>query len=312
MNNALLGAVLVLSALAQLLPGIQAPGVPPSGAAPMPNIAGGGAPGAQQQPELKVRVLALQALNTGEKKIDPKLKGAQKLLKELPYDTFRFVNDVQEEATAMIETRLPINALFTFYATLLGQNEEGGVNVASRIEMLDDGKLVNALRTEGVLEPGKWLVFRGLPLSSGEMVVLMTLVQEQSDEQSQSQNDEESEDQQKQESENKDEQNSESKQQNEGEENKDEQKPEDQEKQEGEAEQQQDKPEEQKEGEQAEGEESAQQQDAQSGDEQEAKKMEKPEIEALLDSLEEIDRREQKTQRENKGRPFFPSSGEWW
>ncbi len=240
-------------------------------------------------------------------KLHRSLKSFSKIFKDLPYDTFQYLNEVEEEMLPQGETRVAINAVFSFYASIVGQNEEGGLEISTRVEMMEGNRAINALSADATMEPGKWLIYRGLPLNKGEMVLLMTLRQDKDPGDSSDSSDSESGEEEPEE--NEQETPPEESEQNNEEESEENSKQEEEGQQEQEGEE---SSEDEKEGEQStEGEESNAQQSENKSDEgdEEARKMERPEIEALLDSLEEIDRKEQESKNKQTVRSFFPKSG---
>jgi hypothetical protein len=272
-------------ALAALLAQPQMPspvGQAQSGPPPMISRTPGAA-GEPAEPAMdKVRMAAVQASSEGrqERQIAPELAGLKSLLDRLPFDTFTRVAEEEREIPQGQETKIPITGDLSLAVTSKGRAETGEVELDARIEMMQNGAPVNALLTSGRAAPGKALVFRGLKRNGGELVVIMTLVQ---DNQGQDQSQQPQQDQ-----------------------------PQDQ--------QEQKQPPEQPEEPSQEGEpppeqnEEQQQQQAQEDQQSEAQQDNTPkdmhEIEAILKSLEEMDRREQPKVRNQRDRVYVPQ--DWW
>mgnify|MGYP006277920943 CR=1 FL=1 len=231
----------------------------------------GGQPEAQMP---KFRVVAVYCSNRGEG-VQAELENLKPLFEKLPYDTFEQVARHDTEAAPGQETKVPLNGVYTLYLTVgapaQGAQQEG-VPLEARVEMLADDGFVNALRASGRAAPNKALLFRGLPMDAGELAVVMMLLPPDQDN-GQSQKEQEQQQQEKEE--------------------KEEQETQDQ---------QQEQPQEQQ-----------QQQEQSEAEQREAEEDEQKDmqnIEAILQSLEEQDRREQHDTR-NKRRDVQMRGG-WW
>lgn len=243
----------------------------------MPALPGGG--GEAPAPP-KLHVVAAHASNAGQEPaaVDEALSAVKKILLALPFDTYAPVADQEVEAPPGEETLIPLNGIYSLYVTPQGQDETGALALTARISMLKAGsgpeEYVNALYTEAKLASGMPLVFRGLDLNVGELVVVLRLSGDDN-QQGQSQNDES--DQQEQE-------NEDQKQEQESGSDNDQQ-------------QQQDNPQDQE-----------QQNDSAPQAQEETPDLQN--IEALLQSLEETDRKEQEEQQ--RVRSGIRVRGDWW
>lgn len=245
-------------------------------------------PVTQQQPPAApiARMYAMKASGKVPQKlhIDETIKPVAKILEPLPFTTYESLAVTSQEIPWGQEVLFPINALYAFHATALSQQEDGTIALRARVEMLEGQSYVNALDTLAQAVPNHALLFRGMPLGQGELViVLLVAMPSEQGEQRQS-NEEESQNEQEQ----KDQKTANEQQspQSEGETppEQHEQKEDSQEiKDRGE-----DKPE------------------VGEGEEPERKEN----LDALLQSLEETDRREQMEERNRRDRIDF--KGDWW
>jgi len=211
---------------------------------------------------------------------DKALKPIAEALAKLPFTSYEAVTVQDREAPWGEETKLAVNAKYTVNATPLGQNEEGAIELHVRIEMLqDDGNYVDALEAQALAAKDGALLFRGMPLNNGELVVAL-LVGMPPDP---NQNQENSQDQQEQ---------------HEGEEQQ-QQEQEQQQNSEGENE---------GEGESAENQEMNQAEETEAEGEGEKESFEN--LDALLESLEDTDKKEQIEERNQRNRIDF--KGDWW
>lgn len=216
---------------------------------------------------------------------DDRLASLEAALKPLGFAGFEFVGTAARDLAPETETRFPINGTYSAAVTLLPPQEDDTAAMEVRIEALLEGKIVTALAGTVQARPGDTVVFRGMPLAPGELVVLLTRPSEQSSEQSKS-------DQSQQEQEQQDQQQD---QQKEGQEQE-------------EKDQGKDKQEEPRNAEEQEAQPTAEEQE--DGTAEEEKDMENGSLRALLESLEETDKREQKEIRNVRQRIDF--KGGWW
>jgi hypothetical protein len=257
----------------------------------------------------KIEVRAFTATNTGQatRQVDATLRGLDALLKDMPYDTFLPVMQEQAELSANVETMVTINDIYALHVLPLGPEEEGMLPLQARVTMLQGGRQVNALLTQGKAKPGRAMLFRGLEIPGGELGIVLRLVpppQEPKDGDSESEDQEDQQQDQQQEPQDP----SGSGDDQVGEDGAQE-----------EAQQSEDQTGEQgsmaEEGEPQEGEsaaaESPQEESETEGEGAEASAPKDLEdIEALLKSLEDQDRREQKSARNRRDSIRF--NGEWW
>lgn len=273
------------------------PATPPSASAPMP---GAGAlppgaampPGAMPQQEVPPtplgRLFAIHASGAVPQKlkIDKKLKSLAPLFTDLPYTSYEALAVNDRELPWGEETLFPINALYAMKVAPLGTTEEGAVALQARVEMLKDGDYVNALDTLAEAYMNQALLFRGLPLGSDELLLVLVVTMPSDDQQ----DDNESQDE-----------DSDSDEENEDEKDQDNQDQEEEDQdaellpQEGEDEDEQDP---------------SEMEESQHEDEEEPEEQSNENLEALLQSLEETDKREQVEER-NK-RKTVDIKGNWW
>jgi len=249
-----------------------------------------------KEQQVKVRLKAFKATQEDRDalKADKGLEGMKTVLSKLaPYDTFEMVATHEKAAPMGKETLIPINAVYTFFIEPQQQLESGNFEIAARIEMLEGDTYIDALTASGEATPGRALLFRGLDLDVGELVVMMELMQD-SDDQGQSQ--QQQDDQQQPEGEPSEEQEQQGAQKKEKEEQEQgkKQKPSESQEQSEQQEQQQQPTQQMAEQQQEQGEEDRDLQN----------------IEARLESLEEKDRREQKHARNRRHHIDF--QGAWW
>lgn len=216
---------------------------------------------------------------------DDRLTTLEAALKPLGFAGYEFVGTAARELAPETETRFPINGTYSATVTLLPPQDGDTAAMEVRVEALLDGKIVTALAGTVQARPGDTVVFRGMPLAPGELVVLLTRPSKQSSEPSQSDQNQQEQEQQDQEED----------QQKEGQ-------------QQEEKEQEKEKQEEPQSAEEQEAQPAAEEQE--DGTEEEEKDMENGSLRALLESLEETDKREQKELRNVRQRIDF--KGGWW
>ncbi len=179
MNAMAIGLLLTL--LAGQAPGAShGPGMP--GVAGAPAVPGGQVPGQEQAPAVpRLHAVAAHAFNEGNSpvKVDEALEGVKKTLLSLPFDTFEPVADQEVETPLGEETLIPLNGIYSLYVAPRGQDEKGALDLTARISMLAEGsgseQYIDAIHTEAKLASGMPLVFRGLDLNVGELVVVLSL-----------------------------------------------------------------------------------------------------------------------------------------
>lgn len=204
--------------------------------------------------------------------VDKNLKPVAEALKKLPFTAYEAISILDQEAPWGKETKLAVNAKYMVNVTPTSQDEEGTIGLQVRIEMLQgNGEYVNALDTHASAAERKALLFRGMPINNGELVVVLFLVIPSDDNEDGDNSEDQDQDQEEQEDQ--------------------------EEKQDSEEEKENDDSESQQE-EQAEKE----------GEEEEPDGLEN--LDALLESLEDTDKREQAEERNQRNRIDF--KGEWW
>jgi len=229
--------------------------------------------------------------------MDQTLKPIASALSKLPFTSYETVSILDNEIPWGQETRFTLNAKYTVNVTPIRQDEQGSIQLGVRIEMLqDDGTYVDALKAQALAAQNGALLFRGMPLNQGELVVVLLVGmppdpnQQQGDSQQQEQNEGEQEQQQQEQEQN---QNKENEGEGEG------------------AEQQQQNNEGEGEGEGEDQPKSQQQEMSQTNEpEGEGEKEGMENLDALLQSLEDTDKREQKEERNQRDRIDF--KGDWW
>lgn len=274
----------------------QPPAPPPllaNPAMPMPS---------EQQPET-IQVIAVEGKDTGGQTlaIDESIKGMKVLLERLGHDTFTEVNRAEAQAPYGEETAVAVGAGYSLRAMPISKDEQNAVQLRLEVVRQSDG--VAAISGEGKAVRNKPLVFRGLQgPTGGELTLVVNLVSNQQGQQNQS-DQQEQQDQKPEDQQNQSGPKSESEEQPQPDEQQDQQ-------QELSEQEQKEKPE-QGEGEQQEGENQTQMAELSEGeesDEEQAEKMEN--VDALLQSLEEIDKREQQQAHNQRGRVTL--QGDWW
>ena len=205
--------------------------------------------------------------------MDDNLKPVKEVLNKLPFTSYETVNILSHETPWETETPFAVNAKYTVNVWPHAPNEENAIDLDVRIEMLQkDGSYVDAIIAKALAAENKALVFRGMPLNNGELVVVLFI--KMPSEKNQDGDDSQEQEQQQQE---------------------------EQEDQKDEQEQQ----EEQQEDENAESQE-ANEEDREGEEEKEGLEN----LDALLESLEDIDKREQAEERNQRDRIDF--KGDWW
>ncbi|MFA7693253.1 MAG: hypothetical protein GX117_03130 [Candidatus Hydrogenedentes bacterium] len=105
--------------------------------------------------------------------IDEKLKGIAAIFNDLPYTEYEAIAINSQEMPWGEEVLFPINALHAFKTTALSMDAEGGIVLHARVERLQGEDYVNALDTQAVAAQGQALVFRGIPAGQGELILVM-------------------------------------------------------------------------------------------------------------------------------------------
>jgi len=274
---------------------IQGPSGGPLALPPSPD--GGAA--APEEP-LKFKMYAM----LGQKKagtagtLDEELKPLEDVLKKLPYTDYQKIAVEERETPDGVETQFPINPVYTLNVQPSGKDEQGAAKLDIHVDLMQDGKLVKALTAQATAKPGDALLLRGMPLPPGDLVIVFQ--RDAGNQGSQGQQGDQNQDQ-------KDQQQQQNQKQNE--QSKDQDKQQDQKKDEEKKKDQEKKDEEKKEAQQAEQQEAKpDQKDEDKKDE--AEKKDKGNLDAILQSLENTDRKEQEELRNKRDRIDF--KGDWW
>lgn len=255
-------------------------------------------PGAEKPVSELIRIVAVRAAveGRGVPFIEPTLKGFGALLEKLPFDAFYPLAIAEQEAPYGRETAFPINEDYCFHVLpKTWRPEDNELEMDARVELRQNGARVDALAASARVAPGGALLFRGLKLASGELAVIMML--RQRDENQSQDNTSESQPADDQEEEEQDRSSEQAEEQ-----------PHDQEEPQPEPQDREDEP--------APDEEAPQNEETEMEPVglSETEGLEAPKdvqnIEAILRSLEEMDRREQQRLRQHLDRT--PIRKEWW
>ncbi len=261
-------------------PVIQGPAGGPLALPPAPNGAGAG-----QEP-LKFKMYAL----LGQKKanataaLDADLKPLESVLKSLPYTDYSRISIDERETPDGVDTQFPINPVYSLVAHPTGTDEQGAAKLDIHVDLMQDGKLIKALTAQATAKPGDALLLRGMPLPPGELVIVLQRDPgKQDSKDGKSDQDQDKKDQQEQQ---KPDQKSESKDKD------------------SEKKQEQKKDEEKKD---AKEDQADKKEDQEKADDD---KKESKNLESILQSLEDVDRKEQSEVRNKRDRIDF--KGDWW
>ncbi len=155
----------------------QAPAGPP------PSIARPPDQGVEQ-----MQVTAVRAAMKGraERVVDAELKNLGKLFEKFPFDTFSLEAQRDFEAPHGGPTTVSLNDVYALEVTPLRRLETGEVELDARIVSLAGDAPVGALITKAKAAPGQALIFRGLPLDDGELIVIMNFGRQDGDQGGQS------------------------------------------------------------------------------------------------------------------------------
>jgi len=168
----------------------QAPaGPPPAIARPLDQ-------GAEQ-----VQVTAVRAAMEGraERVVDAELKNLEKLFEKFPFDTFSLEAQREFEAPHGGPTTVPLNDVYALEVMPHRRLESGEVELDARIVSLAGDAPVGALITRAKAAPGQALIFRGMPLDDGELIVIMNFGRQDGDQGGQSSSDAEEDESEEQE-----------------------------------------------------------------------------------------------------------------
>lgn len=162
--NALYAATLVLLGLI----GQEAP----EGAAPE-------TPAAPALAPERVRILAIRA--TSEQRatphFDPSLEPLENYLSALPWNTFREYRFEEVEAPYGVETTAPVDDRYQVTFTPSGMNDEDEVLFDASVNLTEAGETLEALAVSGRAARGHGIVFRGLGIPDGELIVVVSVAE---------------------------------------------------------------------------------------------------------------------------------------
>ena len=256
------------------------PAVPPQNQGPLQS---GAMPPIQAPPKAPLgKMYAMRASGTVPQgpSMDEKLKPIASVLESLPFTSYEAISVVDRDLPWAQETLFPINAVYAMHVTAQQQEPDGAIPLRARVEMLQGEDYVNALDTSAKAAQNQALLFRGMPLGQDELVIVLVIALPQ-DEKGQGESSPEDQSRPEGEGENQEQPESETNKQDEG----------DQESQEDKTAEEQQESREDNEGEN-----------------------EQPEgvknMDALLQSLDDIDKREQVEERNRRDRIDF--KGDWW
>lgn len=122
-------------------------------------------------------IVAFEALDTDTPGADAALRPLSGLLDRMPQNTFRVVAQREAEAPMGLETEIPINDVYSVHVLPLGHDEDGQLELQTRVTMRQAGRPLNALVAEGRTRPGRALLLRGLELPGGELAIALRLRQ---------------------------------------------------------------------------------------------------------------------------------------
>lgn len=212
--------------------------------------------------------------------LDEKLKPVASALKSLPFTSYEAISVNDQVLPWGQETLFPVNALYAMHVTPLTMEANGAISLRARVEMLQGETFINALKAEARAFQNQALLFRGMPLGRDELVIVLLVgVPPENQNQNGSSEEEQSETEGEQEEKKSESESNDTKEDiNES--------------QEGETTQEQQPP----------------PSESAEGEQEEPEGVEN--LDALLESLDDIDREEQVKERNQRGRIDF--KGDWW
>jgi hypothetical protein len=132
--------------------------------------------GAPPGPEVfRLLTIHAQQEGRGQKVFDPTLSSLEEYLEKLPYDTFRETGFHELEAPYGADASVDLGHGYTFHGTPKAQTESGEVLFDARIELAEGESSLRALEVAGRAARGHGVVFRGLALPQGELIVVMSV-----------------------------------------------------------------------------------------------------------------------------------------
>ena len=285
-------------------PHIQGPSGGPLAAPP-----GTASNGAGPEP-LKFNMFAL----LGQKKsgtaatLDEAMKPIEGALKGLPYTDYEKITVDARETPEGVDTQFPINPIYTLVVRPNGKDAQGAAKLDIHVDLLQDGKLIKALTAQAAAKPGDALLLRGMPLPPGELVIVLQRdAGDQKSQSEQSNQEQQNQDQQNQQQQQSDQDKDSKKDDSEKklDQSKKDEKKEDEkkDKKEGKDEKKEDKDQDKKD-------QAQEQPSSEDAKKEAAEKKDTKNLESLLQSLEDVDRKEQAEVRNKRDRIDF--KGDWW
>lgn len=126
---------------------------------------------------LQVTVVAIQAKNEGRasKHFGPGLEQVRRAVSGLDYDSFYKIRSADVPVPYGEEAKIYIDGKYTLYVTPLSVMADGRIRIKARITMKSKEKTVRALDTTLTMMPGSHLNLGGLRLSSGALIVVISV-----------------------------------------------------------------------------------------------------------------------------------------
>ena len=113
-----------------------------------------------------------------EKYFDEALEPMSAAVADLPFDTYHKVRTVRQDLGIGVETRIPLNEIYTLFIKPISRSEDGRIRLGVRVEMppkKKGGDPVKALATEVLLRPGEMAKFGGFRLEEGRLVIVVAV-----------------------------------------------------------------------------------------------------------------------------------------
>jgi len=135
-------------------------------------------PATPEEPE-RIRLLAIHGLDEGRTttETDPSLSSVREFLDTLPYDTYREVAYQEITIPYGDEVSVRLGSIYSFHGRPVRLTDSGEVVLETHIDMKQADQVVEALRVTGRAKRGHGMVFRGLSMPVGEMIVVMSVAE---------------------------------------------------------------------------------------------------------------------------------------
>ncbi len=135
-------------------------------------------PTTPEEPE-RIRLLAIHGTDEGRSTMesDPSLAPVRDFLDTLPYDTYREVAYHEISIPYGEEASVRLGTIYSFHGRPMRLTDSGEVVLETHIDMKKDDQVVEALRVTGRAKRGHGMVFRGLSMPAGEMIVVMSVAE---------------------------------------------------------------------------------------------------------------------------------------